>query len=455
MFTVSKSHQQFSLNIDIIRQDITEKKYTDCTITFVDHYRSLDMSCHKIILLSASDYFRNAFSSGNTDHITIQAYNAQIMRDVVLSFYGTDLDNHHGYHDWEYLLQTFLCRNYLLLDSDVSELYDLEVPERGFELLMQVLTVYDLSNNEKLLSVIRENLPVQYNLPDYLQKILAKKRFIIVCDCNKIDTLDIENGELINSYSYNGYIASISSDGKLVVTVDDQLIKLLDDNLNLIREIHNRHGQIRQIIISHNKKFLVLAENTMFHIYYTENGQHDRTVYHRDYIAISHDDQTIAYLSNTCEIHVRNVGDGQLINFLKPTSIIYRITYSRDDKYILFCDCNGIKVWDIGNKQLIQSLILRPLDMEIYRPYDIKVLHDGRYIIMFTASEVLRWDTTNKLPLLKISDITLDNLISKAFGDLITWQSKYDNIIKIFNVSNGKLVMSLPRDKPLFCMTFV
>ena len=40
---------------------------------------------------------------------------------------------------WKYLLEMIKCRNFLCLDLNVDQLYNLKVPEEGFELLLEVL----------------------------------------------------------------------------------------------------------------------------------------------------------------------------------------------------------------------------------------------------------------------------------------------------------------------------
>lgn len=456
--------QQSYIDVKIMREDITNRKYTDCTITFIDNQRSIDMSCHKIVLLSASEYFRNAFSCGNTNHIIMKCDNsdARIMYDIVLSFYEPEATNCnlYGYPGWEYLLQSFICRDYILLNNNVNQLYDLKVPKQGFELLMRVLAVYDLEKNENLLKVVRDNLPTGYNLPDRLQKILSKKYAIMTCTNDKINTWDIESGTLINSFSHNGCkAASISWDGKLIVTINNKQVDLWNDCGSLMREILTPHYHISCILISHNKKFIILHELHQFHIWSTESGQLIRTVdtsVHRkqNLIAISYDDKTVAYLSRHDSIHIQNVEDGQLIHDLHTfDSTVHSIAFSHDDKFIVCGTRKTLIIWNIENQSRTHTFPSK------YPIYDLVISHDSRFILTNTIEKMDIWDTTNQLSIFHKYNVQLlcGHTLMSHDNSLIALQSfDINNIqnytVDIFKVSDGELVTTLPQNGFSYCI---
>ena len=89
------------------------------------------------------------------------------MKEIIMSFYQLDIllsscfppncDNEDL--QWYYLLQTTKCKNFLGLDSHVSDLYHLKVPAEGFGLLLDVANHYDINKDTKLLWLIKNNLP--------------------------------------------------------------------------------------------------------------------------------------------------------------------------------------------------------------------------------------------------------------------------------------------------------
>jgi hypothetical protein len=90
----------------------------------------------------------------------MQVSDAQIAYDIVLRFYGIEARN----PEWKYVLETFKCRDYFALDNDITKLYNLTVPEEGFDLLLDVLKLYDIMNDRKLIRLIKKNLPTSSNL---------------------------------------------------------------------------------------------------------------------------------------------------------------------------------------------------------------------------------------------------------------------------------------------------
>lgn len=164
------------MNNKRLSEDFIDKNYTDCILTLTDKTTSVTLNCHKVILATHSDYFHNMFTFDKTQNqINLQVDNADIAFDVVMSFY--DIKKNSNMNDWKYVLELYKCMNYFLLDTDKTRLYSLEVPESGFELLLEVLSAYDIAKDRKLIALIKKNLPDQYDsnlLSEKLREILAK-----------------------------------------------------------------------------------------------------------------------------------------------------------------------------------------------------------------------------------------------------------------------------------------
>lgn len=474
---VSKS----DLNFKILRQDTTIKKFTDCTITFVDDYRSINLSCHKIILFSSSDYFRNAFSCGDMQHMTIKTRDARIMYDVILSFYDFNTDNtlvtsnlvtsnktRYGYPEWEYLLETFNCRNYLLLDNDISQLYNLKVPIQGFELLVQVIGVNDLTKNEKLVSVIRDNLPsnpIPSNpilsnpnpipIPEYLDKLLAKQPIIMVADDLNVSTWSV-SGKLISSFSHNSLNVSISYDGKLIATVDGSpVVRLLNDNGDLIKEIQTTERQYSdtQLMISHNNKFILLFTNGGdYQLWNIKNGKLIRTISSSDRLkggecaAISRNDKIFAYKSGN-DIFLQNLKDGEVFRHFKSDNKIDCMTFSNDNEYFV-SGGQDINVWHVNSGMLTCSMSSAIQTFPIFK---LAISRDDRFIIINQSFYLQVWSIIENKSIFtsrRAQMIAIHN-------NLIALQYYNTGDIQIFDVISGQLVTTLLSHGNSLCIQFV
>ena len=86
--------------------------FIDLILTITDSDdNSLKLSVHKIILAYFSDYFKTLFTKFGesfNNEITIEVPNAYIMSDLILSFYGENI-NSGSYPDWYHCLEMIRC----------------------------------------------------------------------------------------------------------------------------------------------------------------------------------------------------------------------------------------------------------------------------------------------------------------------------------------------------------
>src|SRR5437763_3044207 len=145
--------------------DLEKKCYTDTTIILRDNNKNRSIDVHKCVLGCSLKYFDCIFNFGkekNQNCIEINVDDVDATYDLILSFYGREII----YTNWRYTLNMFKCRNFFGLDNNQSLLYDLKVPPEGFNLLVEVIDLFDI--DKKLLHVIKKNIPNDCILEDFL-----------------------------------------------------------------------------------------------------------------------------------------------------------------------------------------------------------------------------------------------------------------------------------------------
>ena len=66
--------------------------------------------------------------------------------------------------DGQHLLETFKCRDFFCLENEKSLLYNLKVPVDGFDLLLEVVSIFDFMDDHDIMFTIKQNMPIDYNL---------------------------------------------------------------------------------------------------------------------------------------------------------------------------------------------------------------------------------------------------------------------------------------------------
>lgn len=182
-----------------LRADLTNKKFTDFELIIKDSTETITLHLHKIFLSILSEYFTASFTYNNTG-TTMVVDNASIMRDAILSCYGITNKN-HGLPQWKYRLEIIKCRNYLRLEIEARELYDLVVPPEGFDLLLEVIEQMGVIGDRRIVRLIKSNLPPDHDLNQYTEDFrseLLKKDLLIVSSSGKsIRIWDAKIGDCI------------------------------------------------------------------------------------------------------------------------------------------------------------------------------------------------------------------------------------------------------------------
>ena len=131
-------------------------EFSDVNLILEDPSKTINMNLHKIILAYSSEYFYKLFLFGeHENNYKIKVGDADVARNLIESFYGTE-SSIPNYPKWKYILEIFRLKNYFFIENNVRELYGLDVPAEGFDLLVEVLMPYDLSTDARLLRLLKK-----------------------------------------------------------------------------------------------------------------------------------------------------------------------------------------------------------------------------------------------------------------------------------------------------------
>ena len=356
------------MDLSIIRQYFFEEKYADFELILDDGIDKIVMKVHKLVLACHSPYFDKMFHFNNNckSSETMKVNSAIIMKHIILSFYEISTEN-PGYPDWYYLLETHLCKNYLCISCDLLELYSLEVPPEGFDLLVRVLEHHDISANQKLIRLLRKNLPENYDkstLPPRFLSELSKPIYELAVGTRygDINIIDINVGDLLGSFDTNDkdmahnikninmiHSIKITSDNKKIISTCDNAIKIWDANTYQLLDTLLEHTKlVYKIAISFDNKYIV-------------SGSYDKT------------------------IKIWDLNNGICLRtLLGHVSHVRCVTISEDNKFIASSEENyGIKIWDTSSGLCIKTLDKYSSDHLNFLPNNKLIIHRSSAIIIF------------------------------------------------------------------------
>lgn len=382
------------MDLDILREDLLEKKLTDIVLVLKDSNVEIRMHLHKIILYCSCEYFRKMILF-NFDK-PIQCMNvssAGITRDIILLFYGIqpEIDN---YPEWFYILETIKCRNYMCLQYDHKLLYNLKVPEQGFELLLDVLDLFDMNNHKGLVQTIKDNLPANYDLCRFSKNLVG----------------ELEKKNLLGTANYEGIIKIWDlDDNKLVKTIDT---KCGHNPFDYAKNVKKYGSFITYIQFSRDNKYIITDHRGKEIIVWDIETGHKVNIItisynfvHGDYtsqIVISPNNKIIVYLS--CGwIYVCKIDTGTIIHRVEEDIDICIEKIAISDNGKLFAGVNycsptyTIRIWDIKTGEVVKTLTVTDdknhTTMEGDQIQNIKfVNNDTEILIINSYSVVTKWN---------------------------------------------------------------
>src|SRR5581483_12226002 len=228
------------MDFNKLYQDLHNKKYTDVELILIDSNKQLIMNVHKVILACSSEYFDKLFNFGTEKfqhQIKINVNDVEIAHDIILSFYGQNI-NSTNYPHWKYLLESIKCRCFFCLPIDISLLYDLIVPAEGFDLLLEIMEYFDFVNDDKIMRTIKKNMPMNYDLGnlslEFVKELSKFQDLKIVSGSGdkSVKIWDADSGSLLNTlngHTYTVFSVVFSSDNRKIVSGSfDKSIKIWD-----------------------------------------------------------------------------------------------------------------------------------------------------------------------------------------------------------------------------------
>jgi len=440
------------MDFNSLYQDTIDKKFTDIELVLMDQSQSISICAHKNILAFSSKYFYSCLTfndTNNKEKLVVHVEDAVIAYDIVLSFYNQKInfvldksqlinfpnwkymsqeymskknlnwaydEEFNNFPDWKYLLETIKCRNFFCLDNNIKLLYDIKIPSEGFKLLLEIMDLFDYTNDVKLMRTIKINIPADYDLnnfsKEFVDEFLTIRNHKIISSGNKnIKIWDADSGQLINELKHGGSghcwiteIAVSSDNLKIVSGTSNRSIKIWNintgellkkisdsgfvsgiafspDNLKLIssnvenyenikiwdvnngKKLHTFHNQrdVNNVgFFSDNLRFFSV-DGKNINIWNTNKSEPLKTIKHHSTkneckAILSPDNLKIAMVDDYQYISIWDTTTGKRLIRVKNNIDIDSIAFLSDNLKIVSCDQKNIKIWDIETGKLINSV---------------------------------------------------------------------------------------------------
>ena len=330
------------MNFEKIRQRFFDKKGANIDLTIIDtDNNTIHLKLHEFVSVNSCDFFESMISFPNTSKniFTIEVPDAHVTHDIIASFYGVD-QNSTDYPDWKYILQMLICKNYLCLPTDITQLYNLVVPPQGFDLFFRVTELFgNICSDYRLMEAIKRNLPSDYDMTrfseDFLEELFNKIVIVSVSgyyDNKKIKMWDVETGEcsktLERQFSAKGVVA-VSYDTKLIVSVTSSF----SDNNSKIKIWNAQTDECLKTLDTYSHIICSIAFSSDAKL--IVSGDYDNNIRIRD-----------TEITGKC-----------LKTFTGHTNMISAVAFSTDNKLIVSGGYDSmIKIWDVETYECLKTL---------------------------------------------------------------------------------------------------
>ncbi len=257
--------------MDIINDVLNKKLFTDLELILKDSNNIIKLDVHKIVLLLNSLYFQKlltTFNECNLNSITIEVPNAYISYDIIMSFYK--IKTNSGFYDhWRYILEAIKCYDFFHLDYDYSKLLSIDIPEEGFQLLLN--TIPYLEDNVETFDFIRKSIPKNYDInllsDDLINKLIITKDIPYFMAMANEDIITIINPNKLN----NTILKCEDKITHLCLTMDNKyILSALDNNNVYLWNIDKCESilicksvyEIKKITISSDNKYVLISHSS-------------------------------------------------------------------------------------------------------------------------------------------------------------------------------------------------
>jgi len=420
-------------------------KYSDITIRLVDLNTSVELKCHRVVLASAADYFDKMFDFNRGQlMILMTVSNAEYMGKFIRSFYQPVKED-----DWRTILEFIRCRHYLCLDINVEPLYEMLVPNEYFDLFVEVVCLFDITSDQRLIITIRRNLPIDYDLTklsEELVELINSRIPSLLCSDSQsyVEAINYETGSLLWKIDADFSQIEKSNDASYVTG------KLKRKSLDYIfGELNVHTGKFNESAISYT--FPKLTTKIKY-----QNSVH--------YIHISYDGyNNNVHLSDANDKHIKwfrssPYGEIKSIYFLNEQSHNYLfVLYEKIGIYQLNIDTDKWTQMVTYNYEHIdhrhiQQMIVDHLNTQIWFLLDNKI-----YVKKYELVEP-NYDATKYTLVLEYGSDFLKSIsnftITKNFSVLVVMTHEYINLYNIINETN-KLLLKITWNIDFYFTNFV
>jgi len=381
-------------------------EFTDVKIILADSEETVELNLHRNILAFNSKFFYKLFVFDRSKRsFIVRIDDVEIAKSILMLMYGLHTELFHP--PWLLSLLTIKCQNYFLMDTDPNILYNLTVPAEGFDLLLETIQPYDLRKDPRLLFMLKQNLPKNFDLPIELSNLINQPHFLIAVFQNRIKIWNEETYDMINFYQHSAEITcfDISIDNNLIVYGDscgtisswnltnNSHTKINSDS-NHIYDITINYDNTKIAIInqdylivmldlvtntSDDKSFSIDSNNT-FSLIFSPNGEMLACSGRHFYLWNLRTKIQKKYSDLDCSVYIKFTFDNKKIISCKDDSIIticditnQEITHEIDFRYNGFVDnfsispdgkmlvasgespYDGVKIWNLETKLVITT----------------------------------------------------------------------------------------------------
>jgi len=252
-------------------------------------------------------------------------------------------------------------------------LYDIEVSQEDFELLLNVIDL--IGYDENTIKLINENLPKEYDLTKFPKELLvemlqlAKTHYLVSGGNNNIEIWNPETGEVVQTLTgHTNCVTNVccSLDGKYIASgSEDHSAKIWDTTTwKLVRTLQEKipnYYNINHLCFSPNSKQIAFGSGNYIKIWDIQTADLINSFDNNDSptsICFSPNGEQIASGGNQINVKIWDTKSGSLIHTLEGHAhYVMSLCYSPDSKYIVSGSCDwNIKIWDTETGNLICTL---------------------------------------------------------------------------------------------------
>jgi len=262
-----------------------------------------------------------------------------------------------------------------------------------------------------------------------------------------------------SSTSHSANYLDYSNDGKLLLIASGNKLELFDVfNDGIIQELEGHNSMISAVNFSPDNKFAASASyDSTIKLWNVFDGKliHTLSAKNRVYsISWSSDSKYLASGDEKGQIKIWDVDTGKLHNKISSHNrSLYSIAYSPNGRKLVSMDGKVIKIWESKNGKLLDSL-----ECEGAYGKTVTFSPDGRWLASAGGEGIRIWDaTTSQLQhciskhsheIRSVEYSPNGKWLASEIGDL--WRPN----IKLFDISNNKLIHSLSNIREVHSITF-